>query len=237
MEHLHVVYRESATNCAAVPKQEDPRWQSETAYCNDYRLNQDGQTSGEEDRRMSLEALCTSLQGLLSDPSTHFTAIDAKLSENFLFYPRASRLDPIINEDQAIQAASQLLSRLPVAPPKIELAYHVWGSSSSNLHYLEKYCSCRLQHNDSDRLVKSHPSPWTELVVVSKISTVVARLALLIVTTGDDRFNVGSAIRNFIDLISELIETTERMKMATDRYAIAEHSILQVFFGLFGKDL
>lgn len=125
MEHLRVVYRQSAINHLAFPRQDDPYWQSETAYCSDYRLNQDGETRGEEDRRMSLEALCTGLQGLLPDPSTHFTAIDAKMSENFVFYPCASRLDPIINEDQAIQAASQLLSRLPVAPPKIELAYHV----------------------------------------------------------------------------------------------------------------
>lgn len=66
-------------------------------------------------------------------------------------------------------------------------------------------------------------------MVVSKISTVVARLALLVVTTGDDRFNVGSVIRRFIDLISELIETTERMKMTTDHFAVAEHSILQAF--------
>lgn len=217
----------------AFPKKDDFRWGSETLFCNDYKFTKNEHEAhgmqDEENRRLCLEALCTSLHSLLSDPATHYTAIDAKLAENFVYYAQASNLDPVISEDQAAQLASQLLSRLPAVPPKIELPHHVWGPSSTNLERVERYCSCKLPSDGNSQVLGDRPSPWVELLVVSKISTVVARLALLVVTTADSRANVAYSIKKFVNLISELIDTDNKMKMATDRKSSVEDSILQAF--------
>ncbi|KAF8851041.1 hypothetical protein BDZ45DRAFT_679425 [Acephala macrosclerotiorum] len=233
LEELRAIWRESLVCSPAFPKKDDFRWSSETLFCNDYKYTKLGINGmqDEEHRRLSLEALCTSLHSLLSDPATHYTAIDAKLAENLVYYAQASNLDPVFSEDQAAQSASQLLSRLPAVPPKIELPYNLCGSSSSNLDRVERYCSCKLPYDRNNQVLGSRPSPWAEFLVVSKISTVVARLALLVVTTTrTSRGNVAYTIKRFINLISELIDTDNEMKMATDRKSIVENSILQAFF-------
>ena len=224
-KQLRTAWREGLFRSSSLPGQTDARWQSETVFCNDYSLDDRGQPRNAEHREQPLKDLRKGLQGLVVDPTDHFYAIDTELSKHFVFCPRVSNLDPAFDENQAVQAALQLISRLPAIPPEINFEYHARGSQSSIFEHLKSYYLCESSRIETAGSI----SPWAELLVVAQVSTVVVRLALLVVTTNYDEFNVGCSISRFLDLISELIQTNDKVIKATDADAVTEVFILQAF--------
>ncbi|KAI9786678.1 MAG: hypothetical protein M1839_006229 [Geoglossum umbratile] len=222
---LRTVWRGGLKACPTFPRSDDIRRQCESIYCNDFRWGEAGSHIDDKDRKELLASFCMSLQSRTADPATHFSAIDDKFSELFLCQYQVSKLDPAISEDLAVQRALLLLTRLPSVPPRIDLHYYVWGNGSE-LDRLKEYYASDLVRSEEDQV---RISPWAELRVVSTVSTTTLRLALLVASSGDDRYNVGSAMRRFADLVSELLDTNSERTVSADRYDIIGTSIIKAF--------
>jgi hypothetical protein len=220
-EQLRAIWRNGLRACPAFPSPIEERWQNETLYCHDFSFDADSSRQDPETRKESLRSFCRSLLSLTTDPATHFLLLDQKFSEILLCHYQASDLDPVITLESAVDQATQLLTRLPSVVPQVDFAYHIWGKLSG-LARLADYCNSGSPVH--------HRSPWVELPVVSRDSTVILRLALVVTTSGDCRYNLGLSIRRLVDLISELLDINDELMMAKDRYDIVGSSIVRAFF-------
>ncbi|MCJ1237614.1 hypothetical protein MMC14_005601 [Varicellaria rhodocarpa] len=103
-ENLYSIWRDGLQPCPAFPKRGDARRQCETFYCDYFHWGDDQLPQASEDH-----------------PATHFSVIDNNFSSIVVCQYQASKLDPTINEDVAVQNAVKLLTRLPSVPPRSPL--------------------------------------------------------------------------------------------------------------------
>ena len=120
-ENLYSIWRDGLQPCPAFPKRGDARRQCETFYCDYFHWGDDQLPQASEDRKASLTGLCMTLLTTTVDPATHFSVIDNNFSSIVVCQYQASKLDPTINEDVAVQNAVKLLTRLPSVPPRSPL--------------------------------------------------------------------------------------------------------------------
>ncbi|MCJ1240190.1 hypothetical protein MMC14_008190 [Varicellaria rhodocarpa] len=224
-EDLRTLWRDGLRQNPALPKPGDPRRQCASFYCDYFHWDEDGLPRATKDRKEYLTATCTKLLSTTEDPVIHFAVIDEEFSRIFTCQYQNSERDPAVSEDIAVQNAVQLLTRLPAVPPRIDLSYQIWGTMSER-DRLGDYCTSRPVQDHQD--AAGPVPPWAEILVVSRLSTATLKLALLVVTSGDARYDLTSAIFKFVNLVSELLDTAVEI-LASHEYNVVGTSIVKAF--------
>jgi hypothetical protein len=179
----------------------------------------------ESARQKSLEEFQMQLLTYTKDPATHFTSLNAALSERLVCRYQDSAIDPKVSTEAAVAKASQLLMKLPALPPQIDLTSYLWGDPSK-IKLPTGYLAGHVPTDDNS--VNSR-SPWAQLQVVSGISSVILKLALVVTNSGSGRYSLGLSIRSFVDFVSELMDASSSGSRRRNKYDPLENSILNAF--------
>ena len=207
-EQLQALWDESIQAVAPVFEETNPQYLNRNVFLEDYRTNIDGSRPSNEERSCSIGAMINHLTAFASDASRHYALIDEEISKTLLTCFKAPENTPKIDaaNDNPVNKARKLLQRLPPLPPQIDLSYGVWnGLGLLNLQrYFNASVSVSTLPNE-----RRKTSPWEELQVVTRFSTVIQRVALIVASSHEARFDIGVCLHNFLNFVSELVDEVE----------------------------
>jgi hypothetical protein len=225
VEQLGAIWTDGCKPSSNFPDRNDERWLNDTLYCNNFSFDIVGVRMNESARQKSLEEFQMQLLTYTKDPATHFTSLNAALSERLVCRYQDSAIDPKVSTEAAVAKASQLLMKLPALPPQIDLTSYLWGDPSK-IKLPTGYLAGHVPTDDNS--VNSR-SPWARLQVVSGISSVILKLALVVTNSGSGRYSLGLSIRSFVDFVSELMDASSSGSRRRNKYDPLENSILNAF--------
>lgn len=203
---LQRVWRDSSKVRGSFPEANSIRCQNESIYCNHFRWEDDGSHIPEQDRHGKLQAFCADLVARASEPKGHFELVDGKFSELVLCNYQSE--DP---EEAIISRACHILDRLPPTAPKVDFNNHLW-MRSPNIIWPEDYFVASLGGPIPPLHSPASPrSPWEQLQVVFCTNTTTLQLALQIAIAKPNSFNIAWTMQLLVDLISELLDLTDRL--------------------------
>ncbi len=225
VEQLAAIWTKGCQPSPGFPDRNDERWRNDTFYCDDFSFDATGFRMNDSARQHALDEFQMQLLSYSKDPATHFASLDSALSERLACRYQDSAINPKVSIEAAVAKASQLLMRLPAVPPQIDLTSHIWGDPSK----IKPLTGYLVGHISIDESSANPRSPWAQLQVVSEISSVIFKLALLVTNSGNGRYSLGLSIRSFVDFVSELIDAGSNASHLGSRYEILENSILNAF--------
>ncbi|CAG8956649.1 hypothetical protein HYFRA_00011960 [Hymenoscyphus fraxineus] len=220
---LKTLWKLGCTQSADFPGKEQNRRSNDTFYCKDFFYDESDALMNESARQTALNEFKSQLLTCSKNQFTHFTSLDSALSERIICQYQESPLDPKVSDQDAVRNAHQLLTRLPAVPLQIDLTSHLWGDPST-VKLPNEYLN---QDVYIDENSVNPRSPWSQLQVVSRISTVTLKLALLVTNSDDGRRNLGLGLRSFVDFISRLLDAGS--SAGSSDYDILGNSIVDAF--------
>ncbi|RDW57268.1 hypothetical protein BP5796_12718 [Coleophoma crateriformis] len=224
-EQLNSIWKDGCDRCPIFPEQTNERFRNDTLHCDDLSFDADGTRMDDCARQNALNSLWTQLLTMTKDPAIHFKSLDSAVSERLVCQYQASELDPRVSAEVAVERASHLLTRLPAVPSQIDLTSYLWGDPSQ-AKPLRGYLTSNTSRDDNSA---NSRSAWAQLQVVSRVSSAVLKLSLLVTTCGNSRYSLGLSIKSFIDFVSGLIDAGTSFNRNSREYEIVGSSILTAF--------
>jgi hypothetical protein len=155
----------------------------------------------------------------------HFNLIDATFASLLCLHLEITD-DPSKEVSRASDEAMKLLERLPPLPPMFDLSYAVWNGPG--LQHLQDYFTSEAKRANVEG--RKRYSPWEELEVVTRHATVVLKMAIIIVSSAADRYNIAETMSRFLNVVAELMDTIEeRGRLARTSATLLERNIVRAY--------